>query len=74
MTPDLSFLTGVALGVLSLRCTCHASDFGFVDPIRLFSSRLGTIRQKRPELRIHIALKFEAELINDLITAAQSSV
>ena len=36
MTPDLSFLIGVARGVLSsLRCMCHVSTFGFVDPIRL---------------------------------------
>ena len=35
MTPDLSFLIGVARGVLlSLRCTCHVSAFRFVDPIR----------------------------------------
>ena len=35
MTPDLSFLIGVARGVLlSLRCTRHVSAFGFVDPIR----------------------------------------
>ena len=35
MTPDLSLLVGFAHGVLvSLRCTCHMSAFGFVDPIR----------------------------------------
>ena len=35
MTPDLSFLIGVARGVLlSSRRTCHVSAFGFVDPIR----------------------------------------
>ena len=34
MTLDLSFLMGVARGVSSaLRCTCHVSAFGFVDPI-----------------------------------------
>ena len=33
--PDLGFLIGVARWVLlSLRCTCHLSAFGFVDPIR----------------------------------------
>ena len=32
---DLSFLIGVARGVLlSLRCTCHVSAFGVVAPIR----------------------------------------
>ena len=35
MTPDLSFLSDVACGLfVSLRCTCHVSAFGFVDPIR----------------------------------------
>ena len=35
MTPDLSFLIAVAFGVLlSLRCMCHVSTFGFADPIR----------------------------------------
>ena len=43
MTPDLSFLIGVARGVLlSLRCTCHVSAFGFVDPIRFVGVRLST--------------------------------
>ena len=35
MTPDLSHLIGFAHGVLlSWRCTCHMSAFGFADPIR----------------------------------------
>ena len=35
MNPDLNFLIGVTRRVLlSLRCTCHVSAFGFVDPIR----------------------------------------
>ena len=38
MTTELSFLIGVARGVfLSLRCTCHVSAFGFLDPIRFLS-------------------------------------
>ena len=38
MTPDQSFLTGVARGVLSsFRCTCHVSAFGSADPTRLLS-------------------------------------
>ena len=41
MTPDLSFLIGVARGVLlSLRCTCHVSAFGFLYPIRYTISRM----------------------------------
>ena len=43
MTPDLRFLIGVARGVLlSLRCMCHVSAFGFVDPIRFFGSFRGS--------------------------------
>ena len=39
MAPDLSLLIGFARGVLlSLRCTCRVSAFGFVDLIRLSSS------------------------------------
>ena len=37
MTPDLSFLIGLVCecGVfLSVRCRCHVSAFGFVDPVR----------------------------------------
>ena len=38
MNPDLNFLIGVTRGVLlSLRCTCHVSAFGFVDLIRFFA-------------------------------------
>ena len=36
MTPDLSFLIGVARGVLlSLQRMCHVSALRFVDPIRV---------------------------------------
>ena len=42
MTPDLSLLIGFARGVLlSLRCTCHVSAFGLVDPVRFKIFSLG---------------------------------
>ena len=44
MTPALSFLISFARAVLLyLRCTCHVSAFGFVDPIRLS----GTLKRCR---------------------------
>ena len=40
MTPDISFLIGVARRVLlSLPCTCHVSAFGIADPFMF--SKLG---------------------------------
>ena len=42
MTLNLSFLIGVACGVLlsALRCACLVSAFGFVDPISFFVEAL----------------------------------
>ena len=57
MTPDLSFLIGVVRGVLlSLRCMCHVSAFGFVDPISFFFAHTGA-KQKRSLLLMLTRLK-----------------
>ena len=58
MTPDPSFLMGVATGVSSsLRCTCHVSAFGFVDPIMFLDRGLWRFtRGNNPSLWTHIPL------------------